>query len=102
MAQATTTKTTAKRHPTPALYWGIAIFLAAVTGMEISVPNIDIPDAVKVPLLIVLGAIKFAVVVMFFMHLRYDKKLYRNLFLFGVIGVIPLFTVVLLAMHAFT
>jgi cytochrome c oxidase subunit IV len=84
------------------MYWGIAIFLAAVTGMEVSVPRMSVPDPVKVPLLIVLGTIKFATVVMFFMHLRYDKKLYRNLFLFGVIGVIPLFTVVLLALHAFT
>ena len=58
--------------------------------------------ATSVPLIGVAMKLKFAVVVMFFMHLRYDKKLYRNLFLFGVIGVIPLFTVVLLAMHAFT
>jgi cytochrome c oxidase subunit 4 len=96
-----TQTTTHTSHPTPALYWAIAIFLAAVTAMEVSVPRIDVLDPVKVPLLIVLGAIKFATVVMFFMHLRYDNKLYRNLFLFGVIGVIPLFTVVLLAMHAF-
>lgn len=95
-------ETTAHRaHPTPATYWVIAVFLAAVTAMEVATPNISALDPVKVPLLIVLGAIKFATVVMFFMHLRFDKKLYRNLFLFGVIGVIPLFTVVLLAMHAF-
>jgi hypothetical protein len=34
------------------------------------------------------------------MHLRYDKKLYRTLFLFGVIGVFPLFIVMLLSMNA--
>jgi cytochrome c oxidase subunit 4 len=90
-----------RRHPTPALYWGIAVFLAVVTGMEVSVTQIPALDPVKVPLLVLLGAIKFATVVMFFMHLRYDKKLYRNLFLLGVIGVIPLFVVVLLSLHAF-
>lgn len=88
-------------HPTPATYWAIAVFLGAVTAMEVATPYISVLEPIKVPLLIALGAIKFATVVMFFMHLRFDKKLYRNLFLFGVIGVIPLFTVVLLAMHAF-
>lgn len=95
-------ETTAHRpHPTPATYWLVALFLAAVTAMEVTTPYVSTLDPVKVPLLVALGAIKFATVVMFFMHLRFDKKLYRNLFLFGVIGVIPLFVVVLLSMHAF-
>ena len=84
------------------MYWGIAVFLAVVTAVEIAVPSIEVLDPVKIPLLLLLAAIKFGTVVAFFMHLRYDKKLFRTLFLFGVIGVIPLFTVVLLSMHAFT
>jgi cytochrome c oxidase subunit 4 len=92
---------TARIQPTPAAYWGIALFLAAVTGLEVSVPYISALEPVKVPLLLVLGAMKFITVVSFFMHLRYDKKLYRNLFLFGALGVFPLFIVVLLSMHAF-
>ena len=83
------------------MYWGIALFLAVVTAIEIAIPSISALDPVKVPLLLVLAAIKFGTVVAFFMHLRYEKKLYRTLFLFGVIGVIPLFVVVLLTMHAF-
>ena len=65
-----------RAHPTPGQYWLIALFLGAVT------------------------ALKFFTVVGFFMHLRYDKKLYRTLFLFGVIGVFPLFIVVLLSLNA--
>jgi cytochrome c oxidase subunit 4 len=94
-------QTAHRAHPTPAAYWGIALFLAIVTAVEIAVPSISVLDPVKVPLLLVLAAVKFGTVVSFFMHLRYDKKLYRTLFLFGVIGVIPLFVVVLLTMHAF-
>ena len=95
------TQTAHRAHPTPAMYWGIALFLAVVTAIEIAIPSISALDPVKVPLLLVLAAIKFGTVVAFFMHLRYEKKLYRTLFLFGVIGVIPLFVVVLLTMHAF-
>jgi cytochrome c oxidase subunit IV len=95
------TQTATRAHPSPATYWGIALFLAAVTALEISVPYTSALEPVKVPLLLALGAIKFVTVVSFFMHLRYDKKLYRNLFMFGAIGVFPLFIVVLLSMHAF-
>ncbi|MDJ0952375.1 MAG: cytochrome C oxidase subunit IV family protein [Acidimicrobiia bacterium] len=94
-------QTAHRSHPTPAMYWGIALFLGVVTAVEVAVPYIEALDPVRVPLLIVLAIIKFGTVVAFFMHLRYDKKLYRTLFLFGVIGVIPLFVVVLLTMHAF-
>ena len=83
------------------MYWGIALFLAIVTALEVAVPYIEALDPVSVPLLLIMAAIKFGTVVAFFMHLRYDKKLYRTLFLFGVIGVVPLFLIVLLTMHAF-
>lgn len=82
------------------MYWGIAVFLAVVTAIEIAVPSTSALDPVKVPLLWALAIIKFGTVVMFFMHLRYDKKLYRTLFLFGVIGVVPLMLIVLLTMDA--
>ena len=94
-------QTAHRAHPTPAMYWGIALFLAVVTALEVAVPYISALDPVRVPLLLIMAAIKFGTVVSFFMHLRYDKKLYRTLFMFGVIGVIPLFVVVLLTMHAF-
>jgi len=90
-----------RSHPTPAVYWAIALFLAVVTAIEVAVPYFSVLDPVRVPLLIVLAIVKFGTVVAYFMHLRYDKKLYRTLFLFGVIGVIPLFVVVLATMHAF-
>lgn len=91
---------THRTHPTPAAYWGIALFLAVVTAIEIAIPSISALDPVKVPLLWGLAIIKFGTVVMFFMHLRYDKKLYRTLFLFGVIGVVPLMAIMLLTMDA--
>jgi cytochrome c oxidase subunit 4 len=94
------TDITHRAHPTPRVYWLIALFLAVVTAVEIAVPSISALDPVKVPLLWALAALKFGTVVGFFMHLRYDKKLYRTLFLFGVIGVFPLFIVMLLSLDA--
>lgn len=82
------------------MYWGIAVFLGVVTAVEIAIPGISALDPVKVPLLWGLAIIKFGTVVMFFMHLRYEKKLYRTLFLLGVIGVVPLMLIMLLTMDA--
>lgn len=94
-------ETAHRPHPTPAFYWAVAAFLAVVTAIEVAIPSISALDSVKVPLLWFLAIVKFATVVSIFMHLRYDRKLYRTLFLFGVIGVVPLFVVMLLSMDAF-
>jgi cytochrome c oxidase subunit 4 len=93
-------ETVHRAHPTPRTYWAIAAFLAVVTAIEIAVPSIEALKPVKVPLLWLLGGVKFFTVVGFFMHLRYEKSLYRTLFFFGVFGVFPLFIVMLLSMHA--
>ena len=90
-----------RAHPTPKQYWLIALILAVITAAEVSVPSISAFDgAPRVTLLYLLAAMKFAAVVAFFMHLRFDKPLYRNLFLIGVIGAFPMFIVVLLTFTA--
>lgn len=90
-----------RAHPTPAQYWLIALILAVLTAFEVAVPQIGAFDgASRVWLLFALGGIKFAAVVAFFMHLRFDKPLYRGLFLIGLFGAIPIFIVVLLTFRA--
>jgi cytochrome c oxidase subunit 4 len=82
-------------HPTPRDYWVIALVLAVITGAEIWVTYIDALDAVVAPLLIVMAAAKFVLVVGWFMHLRYDETVYRNLFLIGLVAAPILFGAVL-------
>lgn len=88
-------------HPSPAQYWLIALILAIVTAVEIGasyIPALDGP--VLVSTLLILGAVKFAMVVALFMHLKFDKPLYRNFFLIGLFGAIAMFIVVLLTFRA--
>ncbi len=82
-------------YPTPRDYWLIALILAVITGAEVSVTYVSALDSVVAPLLIVMSAAKFVIVVGYFMHLKYEKKLYRNLFLIGVIAAPLLFGTVL-------
>lgn len=88
-------------HPTPKQYWLIALILAIVTAVEIGASYIDALDGpVLVSILFILGGVKFAMVVALFMHLRFDKPLYRNFFLIGLFGAIAMFVVVLLTFQA--
>ena len=69
-------------HPTWKQYKWVALILTAITVVEVwiyYVPAIRDSRAF-VPMLLVMSAVKFFTVVMFYMHLRYDHKLFRALF----------------------
>ena len=71
-----------KEHPTWSTYWKVAVVLALITGVAVwiyYVPAIRDSRAF-VPMLLIMSAVKFVTVVMFYMHLRYDHKLFRVLF----------------------
>jgi cytochrome c oxidase subunit 4 len=82
-------------HPTPRDYWIIAVILAVITGAEIAVTYIDFLSSVVAPLLLIMGAAKFVIVVGWYMHLRQDAPIYRRLFLIGIILTPLLFAAVL-------
>ena len=88
-------------HPTAKLYWLVAAFLAVVTAIEIGISYLDVLGPARAPLLIAFGLVKFVTVVAVFMHLRYDLRGYRTLFLFGLIGALIVFAVVLAVFQAF-
>ena len=71
-----------KEHPTWSTYWKVAVVLTLITVVEVwiyYVPAIRNSRAF-VPMLLIMSAVKFITVVMFYMHLRYDHKLFRVLF----------------------
>jgi cytochrome c oxidase subunit 4 len=82
-------------HPRPRDYWIVALILAVITAAEVSVTYIDFLDAAVAPLLLVMAGAKFAIVVGWFMHLRFDAPIYRRLFIIGVIAAPILFGAVL-------
>lgn len=83
-------------HPTPKLYVEVAVTLGVLTAMEISTFYIDF-GFMFIPILLVLMAIKFAMVAGFFMHLKYDTRLFSRFMGAGLAGAIVLYSVVLLA-----
>ena len=82
-------------HPGPTQYVGIAIVLAIVTAIEVAMSYIDLVRPILVPSLIVLAVIKFALVVLWFMHLRFDSRIFKRLFILSILLAVSLFAVVL-------
>lgn len=71
-----------KEHPTWSTYWKVAVILTVITGVEVWIYYIPsfVASRLFVPSLLIMSAVKFATVVLFYMHLRYDHKLFRVLF----------------------
>jgi cytochrome c oxidase subunit 4 len=72
----------AHEHPTWKQYKWVALILTVITILEVwayYVPSL-VASAIFVPMLLIMSAAKFAIVVMFYMHLKYDHRLFRALF----------------------
>ena len=61
-------------HASIRTYVVVAVILTLITAMEFAAIYIRELTPILVPLLVVMSAAKFARVVLFFMHLRYDVR----------------------------
>jgi caa(3)-type oxidase subunit IV len=89
-------------HPTPRDYVRIGVALSIVTMLEVltyyfspqqAFLGIRMPKAVMIPVLLILAVIKFALVVLWFMHLKFDSRLYMRLFVAGLVLALAIFSV---------
>jgi cytochrome c oxidase subunit IV len=86
---------TEKHHPGPRDYVVIAVWLTLVTIVEVGIVYVDALRSVLVPLLLFLGFMKFILVVLWYMHLKFDSKLFRRLFATGLVVAVTVFSIVL-------
>ena len=91
-------------HATVQTYIRVAVVLGILTAIEIGALYVPgLPSHVLVTLLLFFSVLKFALVVAFFMHLRYDSKLLTVLFvgplfiaMFIILALMALFSAYLL------
>ena len=72
-------------HPGVKEYVEIGVILAVLTAIEVGLYYADVPRQATIPALLILTAAKFVLVVLWFMHLRFDSVWFRRLFWTGVI-----------------
>jgi len=85
-------------HVKPSKYISVAVVLAAITIAEIAVALGNfLPRELITVLLIGFSLTKAALVMLFFMHLKYDAKWYALTLIFPLFMVAVLFVIVLIA-----
>jgi cytochrome c oxidase subunit IV len=89
-------------HPTDRQYILIALVLAAITAVEVGISYAKGLGDASNPLLLILAAIKFFMVVAFFMHLKFDNRVFRRFLVTGIILAGVVYTIVFFTLGIFT
>lgn len=82
-------------------YIKIAAILAGLTALEVSTYFVDFGPAF-LPVLLTLMCVKFFIVVSYFMHLKFDSKLFSFLFYTGLFLAVAVYIVALSTFKFFT
>jgi len=92
-----------KPHPTPRQYVLIAVVLVIVTALEVGASYLegDVNSNLLIILLGVMAAVKFWLVVSWYMHLRTDLHIFRRMFVVGLLLAGGVYMAALTSMHIF-
>ena len=72
-------------HPSDKKYMQIAAILAVLTALEVATYFVDMPDAVLISALMIMMVVKFFLVAAWFMHLRFDSRMFTRFFVTGLV-----------------
>ena len=72
-------------HPSDNKYIQIAAILAVLTALEVATYFVNMPGAVLIPALMVMMVVKFFLVAAWFMHLRFDSRMFTRFFVTGLV-----------------
>ena len=72
-------------HPTVRAYIIIALILGVITLIEFGVFYLEFNRLLFILVFIALSGVKFAIVIMYYMHLKFDDILFSRLFLGGLV-----------------
>lgn len=88
-------------HPSAKEYVRIGMILVVLTAIEVWISYSGLPHGLMITMLFGLAFVKFVLVVLWYMHLRFDDARYSRFFIMGAAGAGILFLVVLLLLKAF-
>jgi cytochrome c oxidase subunit IV len=91
-----------EHYPSEWQYIRIALILFAITMAEVGIYYISGYQDILITVLLGMAIVKFALVALYFMHLRFDSKLFRRLFVTGIILAIIVYMIALTSLHVFS
>ncbi|MEO7804002.1 MAG: cytochrome C oxidase subunit IV family protein [Actinomycetota bacterium] len=86
------------KHPGEKEYIKIAVILAVITALEVAVYYIESLRPLLVPVLLSMAFVKFVLVAGWFMHLKFDSRIFRRLFIVGIVTALGVFTILLVTL----
>ena len=100
-------------HPSTGMYVKIGVVLFVLTALEVGLYEFTYGDHAGVaghslqpffvPLLLLLSAAKFALVAMFYMHLKQDSRLFSGVFVFPlIIAIVIIVALIVLEAYHFS
>ncbi len=90
-------------HPSEKTYVKIAVILAVLTAAEVATyPAEDALGSLVIPILLVLMTVKFYYVAAFFMHLKFDSRMFSGMFIAGLATAVICYVVVLSTFEFFS
>ncbi|MEX0991116.1 MAG: cytochrome C oxidase subunit IV family protein [Actinomycetota bacterium] len=93
---------TETHHPGPKQYVTIAAILGLITAAEVGVYYVESLRDLLVFLLLGMMVVKFALVVLWFMHVRFDNPGYGRIFATGLALAATVYVIVLLTFGVFS
>jgi cytochrome c oxidase subunit IV len=90
-----------EHHPSDGLYWKVGAALGFVTALEVGTYFVtDDPYSHELKWVLIVGlltlmTLKFVVIVSYFMHVKFDNKLFRNVFVSGLVLAVGVYLAVL-------
>ena len=97
-----------EHHPSDAKYWKVGALLGVLTLLEVSTYFVtDDPYShdlkwLLIGGLLVLMVLKFVTIVSYFMHVKFDSKLFRNVFVGGLLLAVGVYLAVLTSFEFFS
>jgi cytochrome c oxidase subunit 4 len=89
-------------HPSTGTYLAVAGVLTVITLVEVGVFYVPAFESILAPLLLILSGTKFALVVMFYMHLKTDHSLFTAIFTLPLLIAIAVVIALLFLFGAFS
>ena len=88
-----------EHYPNEWQYIKVFLILFAITMFEVGIYYISGARRAVTTLMIFSMIAKFSIVALYFMHLRFDSKLFRRLFVTGIILAVLVYLIALSSLH---
>src|SRR5512146_818782 len=101
-----TAEQTKTREPQPESipepkYWVIFVLLAIFTALEVAAASfLSLNPGVRIGILAFLAVVKVALVVLYFMHLKFDRSIFALPFALGLVLMLPSILIITLTMNS--